>query len=600
MKKPANRPENAKPKVAWYDPCQLMKTGMEVMVSTVIGRHSDHRIIEAVIAPKGAPFRDYTYFHHVGEDYKDSEKDSERGERDEIWVDYVADTGDGWNATYAVAYAIAHPERCVNSLGELAPGQRGTLLIMGGDQVYPTASRKDYKDRLITPYEAALKRTDDEHPQVLAIPGNHDWYDSLVSFTRVFIGKEWLAGWFAPQDRSYFACKLPQGWWLLGIDTQLGADLDGPQVEYFESVANAMGPDDRVVLCCAEPQWILEKLYSSYDKEVYNESNLHYLNKKVLHGRVRAYVAGDLHHYRRHANGFGVQKITCGGGGAFLHPTHAPKARVLASDGAITMPKGRRRVAAKEEYEQRAAYPDEATSRWITRRNLLFPFLNPWFGVLVACLYFITAWMFMLPTGRSEALCGSDYFSGVLTNLIDRPAASFWALLVVASVAFFTDTHSPIYRRVAGTLHGLSHLLTIILLGWAATMLVRCYAGNLDLALQFLIKAAVILLGGWFLGSMIMGIYLLISLNVFGRHYNEAFSSLGVEDYKCFMRFHVDTQGDLTIHPMGIKRVPTKWKDEGEHAVPRWEPLNGKLIVDPIEAPIRVTKGLSQSASNKI
>lgn len=168
------------------------------LASTIIGRHSDHRIIEAVIAPKGKPFRDYTYHHRVPDGYKDSEKDEARGAREEVWVDYVADTGDGWDPTYAVAYAIAHPERCVTKEGGRVPGERGALLIMGGDQVYPTASRKEYKERLIAPYEAALKSTDGEHPHVLAIPGNHDWYDSLVSLSRVFIGNGWFAGWFAP------------------------------------------------------------------------------------------------------------------------------------------------------------------------------------------------------------------------------------------------------------------------------------------------------------------------------------------------------------------------------------------------------------------
>ena len=62
-------------------------------------------------------------------------------------------------------------------------------------------------------------------------------------------------------------------------------------------------------------------------------------------------------------------------------------------------------------------------------------------------------------------------------------------------------------------------------------------------------------------GSMIMGLYLLISLNAFGRHSNEAFSSLRIEDYRNFLRFHIAMDGTLTIFPIGIERVPRKWKE---------------------------------------
>jgi len=68
------------------------------------------------------------------------------------------------------------------------------------------------------------------------------------------------------------------------------------------------------------------------------------------------------------------------------------------------------------------------------------------------------------------------------------------------------------------------------------------------------------LIAGWIVGSVIMGIYLLISINVFGRHSNEAFSSLAIEDWKNFLRMKIDPQGNLTLYPVGIRRVPRKWK----------------------------------------
>src|SRR5262249_57844977 len=140
---------------------------------------------------------------------------------------------------------------------------------------------------------------------VFAIPGNHDWYDSLVSFTRLFGSKAKFAGCRAPQSRSYFALKLPHHWWLLGTDVQLGSDIDGPQVEYFQRVAQEMGPDDRIILCNAEPDWIYATAYWKYDAD-YNEGNLAFLEKEVLKGKVAVFLAGDLHHYERHVNADGT------------------------------------------------------------------------------------------------------------------------------------------------------------------------------------------------------------------------------------------------------------------------------------------------------
>ena len=34
--------------VGWYAPGQLARTGVEVAISTIFGRHSDHRLVEAM------------------------------------------------------------------------------------------------------------------------------------------------------------------------------------------------------------------------------------------------------------------------------------------------------------------------------------------------------------------------------------------------------------------------------------------------------------------------------------------------------------------------------------------------------------------------
>ena len=207
------------PMVNWYDPVQLMKTAVQVLLSLAFGSYADKRELMPVLS-------------NHGDNSKDIELDYSG--RDEVWIDYVADIGDGWNSTYAVASQLAKNELNIN--GEVLP--RGQLLIMGGDEVYPTATRDEYNNRTRGPYRAALPWVEDEEkaPHLYAIPGNHDWYDGLTSFMRLFGQQRWFGGWKTRQQRSYFAIKLPHNWWLWGLDVQLQSDLDKPQIDYFSHI----------------------------------------------------------------------------------------------------------------------------------------------------------------------------------------------------------------------------------------------------------------------------------------------------------------------------------------------------------------------------
>ena len=97
----------------------------------------------------------------------------------------------------------------------------------------------------------------------------------------------------------------------------------------------------------------------------------------------------------------------------------------------------------------------------------------------------------------------------------------------------------------------------------------------------------VVYLLGFVVGSFVMGLYLVLSLNFWGRHGNEAFSSLGIEDYKNFLRLHINEDGDLTIYPIGIRRVPRKWKAREKGVGPELV-SNDPKATDPelIELPI--------------
>ena len=101
------------------------------------------------------------------------------------------------------------------STGSTDPLPRGQLLVLGGDEVYPAASTEGYENRLEGPWRAALPWTppldpdDPAHPRLYAVPGNHDWYDGLTGFLRMFGQGRWIGGWRTRQTRSYFAVQLP-------------------------------------------------------------------------------------------------------------------------------------------------------------------------------------------------------------------------------------------------------------------------------------------------------------------------------------------------------------------------------------------------------
>ncbi len=244
------------------------------------------------------------------------------------WIDYIADTGDGFESTYAMASLLAKSELTVPGAGTLP---HGDILIMGGDQCYPQATREEYKKRLTTPFGWAFDVPKPER-KLFAIPGNHDWYDGLAAFDGLFCSSRdklsdgkgnAIGGWQCQQHRSYWAMRLPYNWWIWGADIQFSKYLDVAQVNYFEAVAKQMGPDDKLIICMSEPSWMLAD-FQGQDEE----QNFFKITSiaRDAGARICAIVAGDWHHYNRYfAHDLDVHFFTAGGGGSFLHPTHILK-----------------------------------------------------------------------------------------------------------------------------------------------------------------------------------------------------------------------------------------------------------------------------------
>jgi hypothetical protein len=334
-----------------------------------------------------------------------------------------------------------------------------------------------------------------------------------------------------------------------------------------------MQPEDKVILCNAEPVWI----YPIPNRRPFEklETNLEILQQRIFHGKVKVCIAGDLHHYRRHEDDGKCQKITVGGGGAFLHPTHGADVSEI-SDG----------------FKHKCSFPDIKRSRRLTWRCFLFPFLNPKFGIVTALLYVLSAWT----TRVDISHLGLAQFPAALERVFEAslrsPASVFWVLLALGGLVLFSDRDSWIKRIGLGGGHGLAHLAAIFLIGWFSNA-VTVPHWQFDSWRQLLAAGAIIAAGGYLIGPVIMGTYLFISLNLFKAHHNEAFSALKCRDWKSFLRLHIDSEGKLTIYPCGIRESARDWHvrqgDRGWEIDARRKGTGADLIEEPIE--LWATKG---------
>jgi hypothetical protein len=104
----------------------------------------------------------------------------------ELWVDFVADTGDDSEISSAVAGMVFAEYALQDGSDRVLP--RGDLLIFGGDTAYPLSSAPEIARRLTHPWNQVLARQGPpgRARALLGIPGNHDWYDGLDGFARLF------------------------------------------------------------------------------------------------------------------------------------------------------------------------------------------------------------------------------------------------------------------------------------------------------------------------------------------------------------------------------------------------------------------------------
>jgi len=546
--------------VRWFDPHQLIDTAVRVLLSGMFSSYADGRELQA----------------------REPAEVTDRSAPDELWLDFVADLGDGWNSTYTMARLLATEALELELGDETHRTERGRILVMGGDAVYPVPKAAEYENRMLGPYRAALPCARGEAPELFAVPGSHDWYDGLVNFTSIFCRSRWIGGWRTRQHRSYFALKLPNGWWLWGIDVQFGASVDEAQLRYFADVAaDQLQPGDRIILCKSK-----EVESGRNEDEVHSDRNVEYLEREIIEAngaQVLLYLKSGKHYYSRYEQQDGPRHhIESGGGGAFLHPTHTlpEHSEFPGADGPTV-------------YRRAGTYPSAAWSKRLRKRIWLMPAYNLPLAAVFGTVQVLLAFMLGLHLDDRYVSLGVH---DLLQAMWESPTAFLLSLGVLASLVGmvrFAHDASGIGRVVLGLAHSTLQVASV-----AGVMMASSYlslalgAEGVGALLAFL--GLVWLLGG-ISGMMGMAGYLWVT-GFLGLHNTEAYAPLHHQDQKHFLRLHIQADGALTVYPIGVDRVGRKWTlcpDAPAHA-PWFAPDGPEPEPHLIEAPIRI--GVSASA----
>lgn len=474
----------------------------------------------------------------------------------EVWIDFVADTGDDRDVSQAVARMIAATYE-VEEEGRSRILPRGDVLLFGGDTAYPVATGEEIARRLVAPFNEVLRERSEDAPRtrvLLGIPGNHDWYDGLDGFGRLFrrrpeetaseeepvrpagrrprakreagvvarqlhldevsgivgmfaaIGRGLkalvtgsnvrrprrltLEGYEAVQDASYWALPLAPGFDAWGVDRQLGR-LDYRQRLYFGERRRA-ARDGRLLFVAPDPAIAYGERHEP-GARMLAACRLSLERDRVL------FLTGDVHHYERRVVSATSTHVIAGGGGAFLHGT-----RVSRSPGGPAA----------------CAYPGADASR---RMLLLVPF-KLMAGSSGFILHLALALLASLEMGAS---------AGGTTSLVVA------ALLVAVTVAVI------LYANVG---HNKAHPFAVA----AVALPVGAILGLLPMALRLALPRVVPILD-WelgvlvvhaFVGAFVLGLFF-TTLALLGLEHQQAFAVLSHPGFKHFVRLCVRADGTV-------------------------------------------------------
>ncbi|MGW0084571.1 metallophosphoesterase family protein [Streptomyces sp. NPDC003393] len=261
-----------------------------------------------------------------------------RTEADRFSFMVVGDTGEGDASQYAVVP------------GFLRASAGTSFAVIASDVNYPVGSTDEYGTKFFRPYR-------DYPAPIYAVPGNHDWYEDLGGFMRVFcddapplapeprprpLSRAWWRAllWHRPRPvderRLADARKLrsapgqqavqPGPYWaidagpvrIVGIDTGLLGTVDAEQGAWLREVSQGPRPK---ILITGSPLYVDGEHHPC---PIEGGGTVDDIVRAPEHHYVAA-IGGDIHNYQRYpvdVDGRTVQYVVSGGGGAFMHATH--------------------------------------------------------------------------------------------------------------------------------------------------------------------------------------------------------------------------------------------------------------------------------------
>ncbi|EYF04632.1 hypothetical protein [Chondromyces apiculatus] len=504
----------------------------------------------------------------------------------DLWIDFVADTGDDVSVSTAVAEMIFAAYDVEDATGERLTLPRGHLLLFGGDTAYPVATELEIHNRVIAPWNAVLRgAAEDGVPRVLlGVPGNHDWYAGLDGFGRMFRARRgtidrasrvmpppssaspplstqprpregvasdaggnighfiaWveafsvgtlvakrpalpLEGYTPVQTASYWALHLAPGMTLWGPDRQLRA-VDFQQRLFFAE-ARAQDPSRGIVLCMADPvRAYLEPSRAGTEMLAALDLSLAHDGPLVL--------TGDTHHYCRETIGEGMHVIA-GGGGAFLHPARIARRGFTPPQAEFPGPRASLSLALRIPFEiarGRSGFLVHIGIALLYVPTILMALDSGLPGMRMAAATAVVCWLLAWAiggwrTGEARTIGGLALLTGVGLGFLP----------VLAAILL-----GPVLRGVGVPPWG-------VLLSVAAVAVA--------------------------LGAFLFGAYL-TALTLLGLEQHQAFSALAHPGYKHFVRLRVRRDGSAIdgwvlgkVDPLAADEKPTlvdrfTWRNPG-------------------------------------
>lgn len=481
-----------------------------------------------------------------------------------IWIDFAADTGDDRDVSAGVGRMLA--STYVEGGRELP---RGDLLVFGGDVAYPVATAEEIYKRLVLPWNESLRRVGASATKrvLLGAPGNHDWYDGLDGFGRLFrrrIDEPFRADDRDPTPRLGKRLRKRTGRKVGLVARTIHLDevggLYGLLIAFFKSVraffrGTTIKRRRRLVLRGYEPiqeasyfalpltpgldLWGADRQLGRVDFRqrayftkrrksepsravlfVAGDPATAYGHRNEPGARMLAacrlslerdrvlFLAGDFHHYERRRVGKSLHVIA-GGGGAFLHGT-----RVAPYPEPAGPPD--------------AAYPDGAATRQLALQV-------PVKLMIGRAGYLVHLALFLLASIEVGAVHGAT-------------AALVPTCVVVASIV------SVLFYFIAMQGHAPRALRVALAVPFGIAIALLPVGLRLALPhLPFHAADGAVLVTSAFAGSFLFGVYLTV-LTLLGVEHQQAFTVLGHPGYKHFVR--------LCVHPDGKVEGWTIGKDD--------------------------------------